>query len=369
MEFSPRMMKMACWVSFFVAIMMMSSGAGLLLAPETVVHFLLDLNITQSQNSKGALLGLARMGAGIMSAQGLSCLILLVPSFRASGNDILKSCTVTSNRLSIGMQFISGLCWLVVGLMDDRVVHVMHGGYRRKSFGLLIAGFAVAILSCLALMMTFWLSHRSLNGMQAINDRQISGGLGEDAHIAEPLLSGERDVPVHIDNSVRRSSNVHTATEEGTTSHDDEHHGSTPRVRGTLRLLKLAKPQVLYLYIGCVTLLIRLPFSLCIPHFVSTSLGALAKNDFHQARHEILWLFILGSVDALLDFWCIFWFGFSNLRIVKGCRIDTFAAILRQEVEFFDRHTSGELSSRLNSDCGEMAGGMYFFRHESSICK
>ena len=38
-------------------------------------------------------------------------------------------------------------------------------------------------------------------------------------------------------------------------------------------------------------------------------------------------------------------------------RIDTFLSILRQEVAFFDKTTSGELASRLNSDCGEMAGG------------
>ena len=47
----------------------------------------------------------------------------------------------------------------------------------------------------------------------------------------------------------------------------------------------------------------------------------------------------------------------ANQRIVRGVRIDTFASILKQEVGFFDKHTSGELSSRLNSDCGEMAGG------------
>jgi ATP-binding cassette subfamily B (MDR/TAP) protein 9 len=121
--------------------------------------------------------------------------------------------------------------------------------------------------------------------------------------------------------------------------------------------LKLAAPQVSYLYIGCVTLLVRLPFSLCIPHFVSTTLGALSQGQFDRARREIFWLFLLGTIDALLDFWCIFWFGYANLRIVRGVRIDTFASILRQEMGFFDKHTSGELASRLNSDCGAMASG------------
>ena len=46
-------------------------------------------------------------------------------------------------------------------------------------------------------------------------------------------------------------------------------------MRGTWRLLQLASSQVLYLYLGCVVLLILLPFSLAIPHFVSTTLAAL----------------------------------------------------------------------------------------------
>ena len=72
----------------------------------------------------------------------------------------------------------------------------------------------------------------------------------------------------------------------------------TSRIRGTRRLLALAAPQVIYLYIGCITLLIRLPFSLAIPHFVSTTLGGLSRGEFDVARREIFWLFILGTIDA-----------------------------------------------------------------------
>lgn len=151
--------------------------------------------------------------------------------------------------------------------------------------------------------------------------------------------------------------------EEGSQSITDHMEEPTSRIRGTRRLLKLAAPQVLYLYIGCVTLLIRLPFSLAIPHFVSTTLNALSIGHIARARNEIYWIFVLGTIDACLDFWCIFWFGYANQRIVRGVRMDTFAAILHQEIAFFDHHTSGELASRLNSDCGEMAGDLtWFFR-------
>ena len=137
----------------------------------------------------------------------------------------------------------------------------------------------------------------------------------------------------------------------------------TSRIQGTRRLFQLAHPHLVYLYIGCAVLLFRLPFSLGIPHFVSTSIGALSQSQFDRARVEIYWLFLLGTIDALLDFGCIFFFGLCDLRIVRGVRIDTFAAILRQEVAFFDNHTTGELSSRLTSDCGMMASDLtWFFR-------
>lgn len=141
------------------------------------------------------------------------------------------------------------------------------------------------------------------------------------------------------------------------------------RIRGTTRLLQLAAPEVLYLYAGCVALLIRLPFSLSIPHFVSTTLSAVGHGDFEKAHREILFLFIFGSIDAAFDFWCIFLFGYANQRIVRGVRLDLFAKIIRQEVAFFDCHSSGELSSRLSSDCSEMAGDLtWFFRFSVESC-
>ena len=144
---------------------------------------------------------------------------------------------------------------------------------------------------------------------------------------------------------------------QDTTTRNEE----TSRIVGTKRLLSLAAPQVSYLYLGCAILLIRLPFSLSIPHFVSTTLAALGREDYQSARSDILLLFLLGSIDAALDFWCVFLFGYARERIIRSLRVDTFSSILRQDMAFFDIHTSGELSSRLSSDCGEMAGDLTWF--------
>jgi ABC-type multidrug transport system fused ATPase/permease subunit len=74
-------------------------------------------------------------------------------------------------------------------------------------------------------------------------------------------------------------------------------------------------------------------------------------------------LLLSGTLDAALDFWGFFLFGYANQRIVRSLRVDLFRRLLGQEVAFFDVHSSGELSSRLNSDCSEMAGDLtWFFR-------
>jgi len=72
---------------------------------------------------------------------------------------------------------------------------------------------------------------------------------------------------------------------------------------------------------------------------------------------------VAGTLDAALDFWGFFLFGYANQRIVRGLRVNLFRRLLGQEIAFFDAHSSGELSSRLNSDCSEMAGDLtWFFR-------
>jgi ABC-type multidrug transport system fused ATPase/permease subunit len=170
----------------------------------------------------------------------------------------------------------------------------------------------------------------------ANHDHQINGGMNTVVVIAE----NGSDAPAnHSDPPERRS------------------RGSTRR------LLQLAASQVLYLYAGCAVLVCRLPFSLAMPHFVSTTLAAVAAADFVAARREIQILFLAGSIDALLDFWAFFLFGYANQRIVRGLRVDLFRRLLGQEMAFFDSHSSGELASRLNSDCSEMAGDLtWFFR-------
>ena len=66
---------------------------------------------------------------------------------------------------------------------------------------------------------------------------------------------------------------------------------------------------------------VRLPFSLAIPHFVSTTIASLIDEDFIGAKREVLLLFLIGSVDSVLDYWVIFLFGKAKENIVRSSEL------------------------------------------------
>jgi ABC-type multidrug transport system fused ATPase/permease subunit len=269
----------------------------------------------------------------------------------------------------------------------------------RIFFVFLSIGMTVLSLSSLCLMVTFWpVSYRSIHlhannhprhaasivsGFPESTTDPVAANLHSLARIEEqdplvdPLLTENVDsyhlmedgVPTMVLNNT-----TETQPASNTEMNEDDAvpvdpvlpiGGSTiPSSKSaTRRLLQLAAPEALYLYIGCAVLLCRLPFSLAIPHFVSSTLAALANSDFHGAHNEIRLLVIAGTIDAVLDFWAFFLFGYANQRIVRSLRVELFRRLLGQEVAFFDSHSSGELASRLNSDCSEMASDLtWFFR-------
>lgn len=60
------------------------------------------------------------------------------------------------------------------------------------------------------------------------------------------------------------------------TAAEEEAAAKQARGYGTLQLLKIARPHRHWLYWGCTALLVRLPMSLSVPHFVAESIGALS---------------------------------------------------------------------------------------------
>lgn len=307
----------------------------------------------------------AWLPASLLLLLSLVAGILRLPLCQTPRHCPVSALAAYTSRLSA---LVTGLCSLVMlvyivvftfmvnddSAQFESVLHV-----ERWVIWLLVDVVVILLPSCVALMLSFYPGDESsamLDESGADRDHPVNQSFQSEV---VPLLSGTNDDG--NENNDQEAGNYQLMTDE-----DDAGRNETPttgRVRGSRRLLQLASSQVLYLYLGCAVLLLRLPFSLAIPHFVSTTLTALAKGDFGTAHGEILALTICGTIDAFLDFWCIFLFGYSNLRIVKALRLDLFQRLLNMEVAFFDAHHSGSLTSRLNTDCSAMSSDLtWFFR-------
>lgn len=140
--------------------------------------------------------------------------------------------------------------------------------------------------------------------------------------------------------------------------HLDKDENVEENSNDTSQLLKLTNPHRRLLYISCLVLLIRLPLSLSIPHFVAETIGALGHGRYDDAQWNILYLVACGTGDAILDFWVYYLFGLVQQRIVRDVRLDVFRAVIRQEIGFFDCTKTGQITSRLTADCAEMANDL-----------
>ena len=131
------------------------------------------------------------------------------------------------------------------------------------------------------------------------------------------------------------------------------------------RLLRFAAPEASWITSGLLALLLRLPFSLAMPHFVSVALGRVVAGDFPAAYAATRSFFIVGLANASLDFFNWFLFVLAQQRIIRRVRNELFRAIIGQEVAFFDAASTGSLVSRLTADCGQLANDLtWIFRCE-----
>ena len=97
--------------------------------------------------------------------------------------------------------------------------------------------------------------------------------------------------------SLHHNNTCHTSSD----AHDAD--AAPPNVK---QLVDRARGEALWLFAGCAVLMVRLPFSLALPHFVSETISALILKDFAAAKTSISCFVAAGIVDALLDFWCVF---------------------------------------------------------------
>ena len=173
-------------------------------------------------------------------------------------------------------------------------------------------GVGVLVLTSFGLMASFWpgsTEDESSSGQPSQRARcccrKAESPISLGSNLMEPLLTEEdgerqtiRDGPIMDDREHAPATNV------------EERNESTSRLRGTSRLLKLAGNQSLYLWVGIAVLLVRLPFSLVIPHLVATFplfkcewMHGVGTSNFMDTNNMVVYFtpsFILHGICALI---------------------------------------------------------------------
>ena len=348
-DFIPEKQKITGVLSGLIGITFLVLGSILLGLPSWFLRLVFG-NLLADHVSRVDLI-LCRLTGGIILGQGLSSLLLLVnlyDDFIVQSKTTPRAVSVDKCRTATSLQALTGLLFVVVGLLDDRASDDYNDNDSSNSSStsenvhslwMLEIGFGILIAACFGLMFSYWpvlLLEEEGSSMdsQVVRSDRVMSEQNRDNSLTEPLLgntdnvTGNREETGNEDLESFRAleedetpsvvtptiANRSIITDDSAEQNDEEEQQivETSRIRGTRRLLNLAAPQVLYLYVGCAVLLIRLPFSLSIPHFVSTTLGAVGRGDFEGARREVLLLFLLGTIDAALDFWCVFLFGYGK---------------------------------------------------------
>ena len=112
------------------------------------------------------------------------------------------------------------------------------------------------------------------------------------------------------------------------------------------KLLQLAKPDSRWILFGILSLLVRLPFSVSMPHFVAMTIGAVVDGNQQKFTKNVQYFLYAGVINGLLDFWNVFLFSFAQTRIVRRLRRDVFRSILRKKIEWFDSRLRHETRRR-----------------------
>lgn len=123
--------------------------------------------------------------------------------------------------------------------------------------------------------------------------------------------------------------------------------GLGPRIWG------LARPEYKTLLIGLFFLIVSSAMNLVYPQavrkIVDEAIGARDMGLVTQATWIMVVVFVLQAVTSSFRY---YYFTLAGERIVFGLRSKLYAHLLSLDLSFFDQHRTGDLQSRLTSDCG-----------------
>ncbi|MGD8495276.1 MAG: ABC transporter transmembrane domain-containing protein [Gemmatimonadales bacterium] len=127
-------------------------------------------------------------------------------------------------------------------------------------------------------------------------------------------------------------------------------------MRTTLeRLLPRLRPYRISVGVAAVALLISAAIGLAFPLIVQFMLDAAFQSADSAALTEIALLLVgMFGVQAITNFIQVYLLGATAERVVAGLRTELFEHLLTLSPGFFTDRSSGELTSRLTSDCSTL---------------
>eukprot|EP00049_Salpingoeca_infusionum_P001664 m.49910 g.49910 ORF g.49910 m.49910 type:complete len:823 (+) comp11127_c1_seq1:609-3077(+) len=132
----------------------------------------------------------------------------------------------------------------------------------------------------------------------------------------------------------------------------EEEDKAKPSKANLKRLASLAKPERTLIAFGTIFLLISGASGIVAPLYFGKVIDAAAdpaqgQKEFHRNVLILGLIYLMGAIATFLRAWL---FGWAGQRLVARVRKDVFAAIIRQDIGFFDVNRTGELTNRLASD-------------------
>jgi len=124
-----------------------------------------------------------------------------------------------------------------------------------------------------------------------------------------------------------------------------------PPATGIRRLFSLAAQERKTLAVGLVALAVSSGSSLLAPYLVRQMIDGLTQGGGRAVVDRMaLTLLAVFATSGLFTATRAYTFNVAGERVVSRLRGELYAAIMRQEVAFFDERRTGELTSRLASD-------------------
>lgn len=136
----------------------------------------------------------------------------------------------------------------------------------------------------------------------------------------------------------------------------EQQHSDTMGPRSTLqRLLPRLRPHRMAVSIAAVALVLSAAIGLAFPIAVQYLLDAAFESGSSEGLNRIAQLLlVLFGFQAVMNFVQVFLLGATSERVVAGLRTDLFGHLLTLSPGFFSERNSGELTSRLSSDCSTL---------------